>query len=178
MYQWRQKWSQRHQLLRSHPPATGDPRILNTGTRPKCWSLNYPALAFMLNGGYYSEYNSIFGSMGLPAMHHTTWEGLIEWVGKHVEKLALWSCDQVRAKIIARGDKDQWQASYDGFYLTRGHHSNNVSATLRDEQTDSIGWFAHRTMKGKGAIWEGTSFGTEGDMLLSILNEVKVEALL
>ena len=58
--------------------ATGDPRILNTGTRPKCWNLNYPALAFMLNGGYYSEYNSIFGTMGLPAMHHTTWEGLVE----------------------------------------------------------------------------------------------------
>jgi len=93
--------------------ATGDPRILITGTRPKCWDLNSPLLTFMLNGRYYSEYNSIFGTMGLPAMHHTTWEGLVEWVGKHVEKLALWSCDQVRAKNIARGDKDQWQASYD-----------------------------------------------------------------
>jgi len=126
----------------------------------------------MLNGGYYSEYNNVFGTMGLPVMHHTTWEGLVEWVGKHVEKLALWSCEQVRAKIIARGDQHQWQASY-GFYLTRGHHSNNASATLHDVQTDSIAWFAHRTKKGKGANWEGTSSGAEGDMLLSILGEVK-----
>ena len=40
-------------------------------------------------------------------------------------------------------------------------------------QTDSIAWFAHRTKKGKGANWEGTSSGAEGDMLLSILGEVK-----
>ena len=121
----------------------------------------------MLNGGYYSEYDN--GTMGLPVMHHTTWEGVVEWVGKYVEKLAMWSCNQVRAKIIARGDQHQWQASYDGFYLTRGHHSNNASATLHDVQTDSIAWFAHR----KSTNWEGTSSGAEGDMLLSILGDVK-----
>jgi len=26
--------------------TTGNPSILNTGTRPRCWNLNYPALAF------------------------------------------------------------------------------------------------------------------------------------
>jgi len=153
--------------------TTGNPSIFNTGTKPRCWNLNYPALAFMLNGGYYSDYDNVFGTMGLPVMHHTTWEGVVQWVGKYVERLAQWSCDQVRTKIVARGDKEQWQASYDGFYLTRGHHSNNASATLHDVQTDSIAWFAHRTKKGKGANWGGTSSGAEGDMLLRILEDVK-----
>jgi len=87
---------------------------------------------------------------------------------KYVEKLAQWSCDQERANIITRGDKHQWQASYDGLYLTHGHHSNNASATLHDVKTDSIAWFVHRTKKGRGANWKGMSSGAEGDMLLCI----------
>ena len=163
---------QRHLMSSSEVTlqAKGNPSIFNTGTKPRCWNLNYPALAFMLMGGYYSEYDNVFG---LPVMHHTTWEGVVEWVGKHVEKLALWSCDQIKAKIIARGDQHQWQASYDGFYLTRGHHSNNASATLHGVQTDSIAWFAHYTKTEKGANWEGTFSSAEGDMLLSILGDVK-----
>ena len=85
----------------------------------------------------------------LTVMHPTTWEGVIQWVGKYMERLVQWSCDQVWAKIVARGDKEQWQASFDGFYLTHDHHSNNASATLHDVQTNSIAWFAHHTKKGK-----------------------------
>ena len=35
-----------------------------------------------------------------------------------MEQLAEWSCEQVRADIDKRGDRDQWTASFDGFYLT------------------------------------------------------------
>ena len=92
----------------------------STGCKPKYWELTYPALAFLLNGGYYKDYASIMGMMGLPAMHHTTWDSLVSWVSIHVEQLAEWSCEQVRADIEKHGDKDQWSASFDGFYLTRG----------------------------------------------------------
>jgi len=33
-------------------PTVGNPSIVNTRTKPRCWNLNYPALAYMLNGGY------------------------------------------------------------------------------------------------------------------------------
>ena len=46
--------------------------IHSSGCKPKSWELNYPALAFLLNGGYYVDYASIMGTMGLPVMHHTT----------------------------------------------------------------------------------------------------------
>ena len=87
---------------------------------------------FMLNGGYYANYASIMGTMGLPTMHHSTWDNLVSWVGPHVDRLANWSCEQVRADIEKRGDHSQWMAGFDGFYLTRDHHSNNASATLHD----------------------------------------------
>ena len=155
------------------PMDTGISNIRSSGCKPKSWELNYPALACLLNGGYYTGYASIMGMMGLPVMHHTTWDNLVSWVGTHVEQLAESSCDQVKADIVKRGDKDQWTASFDGFYLTRGHHSNNSSATLHDVESDRIAWFTHRTKRGKGSNWEGTSSGAEGDMLDELLRKVK-----
>ena len=76
---------------------------------------------------------------------------------------------------MKRGDKAQWTASFDGFYLTRGHHSNNSSATLHNVESDCIAWFTHRTKRGKGSNWEGTSSGAEGDMLDELLRKVKSE---
>ena len=132
-----------------YKPMEGIFNIRSSGCKPKSWELNYPALAFLVNGGYYADYAGIIGMMGLPVMHHTTWDNLVTWVGTHVEQLANWSCDQVRADIVKRGDKVQWTASFDGFYLTRGHHSNNSSATLHDVESDRIAWFIHRTKRGK-----------------------------
>jgi len=80
--------------------------------------------------------------MALQVMSQSRW--------KHVESLAFRSCQQVREQIITRKDKLLWKASFDGFYLTRGHHSNNSdhsnnSATLHDIRTDKIAWFTHQT---------------------------------
>ena len=108
-------------------------------------------------------------------MHDTTWDNLVSWVGTHIEKLADWSCDQVRADIEKRGDKTQWTASFDGFYLTRGHYSNNSSATPHDIESDRIAWYTHHTKHGKGSNWEGTSSGAEGDVLDEQLRKVKSE---
>ena len=41
--------------------------IRSTGCKPKSWELNYPALAFLMNGGYYVDYASIMGMKGLPS---------------------------------------------------------------------------------------------------------------
>ena len=79
-----------------------------------------------------------FSLMGLPVKSVITWEKLVAWLGKHVGALAKSSCEQVQKKITDRGDKLQWIASYDGFYLTRGQYSNNSSATLHDYTTNSM----------------------------------------
>ena len=144
-------------------------------TRPApSWKTNYPALSFLMNGQYYSDYHATFSLMGLPVMSSTTWDKLVLWLGKHVEALAKISCEQVQ-RIIDCGDKLSWTAAFDGFYLTRGHHSNNCSTTLHDYSSDKICWFAHRTKRGKGANWQGTPGGAEGDMLRTILEEVKAK---
>ena len=110
----------------------------------------------MLNGGYYADYASLMGTMGLPTMHHSTWDNLVSWVGPHVDRLA---CEQVRADIEKSGDRSQWMAGFDGFYLTRGHHSNHTLATLHDVYSDRIAWFTHRTKRGKDSNFKGKVSG-------------------
>ena len=71
----------------------------------------------------------MLGTMGLPVMHHKTWESLISLVGDCVEQLVQWLCRIVRDDIVVREDKEKWMASYDGFYLTRGYHSNDSTGS-------------------------------------------------
>ena len=89
--------------------------------------------------------------------------------------MALWSGT---TGIIRRGGvKQQWTASFDGFYLTGGHYSNNSSATLHDFSTGKIAYFAHRTKRGPGHNWSGTSAGAEADMLDELLGKVRQDGL-
>lgn len=160
------------ELSVSVPAGTSVPSILSPHSG-KSWRLNYTMLTFMINGQLFAEYHRIASMLGLPCSSDTHWQTTISWLGSHVEKLAEWSCEQVREKIVKRGDKDKWVASYDGFYLTRGHYSNNSSATLHDYSSGSIAWFEHRTKRGLGHTWEGTSAGAESDMYNVILGKVK-----
>ena len=134
---------------------------------------NYAVVAFMMNGQLYSEYRRISCMLNVPPCSDSQWERIVSWLGENVGKLANWSCEQVREKICQRGDQHQWIASYNGFYLTRGHHSNNCSATLHDYITGSIAWSQHRTKRGPGHNWEGTSGAAESDMFDAILREIR-----
>lgn len=141
----------------------------------KSWSKHYSALSFLMNGHLHAEYEKLSGMLGLPSCSHTTWHKIIDGLNVHVSALAEMSCSHVRERIKERGDQKEWVASFDGFYLTRGHHSNNSSATLHDHRTGNIAWFCHRTKRGPGHNWEGTSGGAEGHMFEEILGKVKEE---
>ena len=112
------------------------------------------------------------GWLGLPSCSGTQWLRIVERLEAHVTKLAEWSCGQVRQEIVKRGDDKKWVASFDGFYLTRGHYSNNASASLHDYNTGDIAWFSHRIKRGSGHNWKGTSGGAEGDRFNKILGKV------
>ena len=87
-------------------------------------------------------------------------------------ELANWSVEQSRKAIKAHGDQDKLEVMFDGFYLTRGHYSNNSSATMHEAKTSNIIGYAHRTKRGQVFHWEGTSDGAEGNMLDEILADL------
>ena len=139
------------------------------------WDQHYTVLSFLMNGHLHADYKRLSGWLGLPPCSHTQWQRLVEKLEPIVADLAEWSCGQVRKKIVERGDSKKWIASFDGFYLTRGHYSNNASATIHDYCNGGIAWYTHRTKRGPGHNWEGTSGGAEGDMFDDVLKMVKEE---
>ena len=118
--------------------------------------------------------------MYIPSCSKNQWLRTVEWTEKHVTELAEWSCEQVRRQIRERGDHQQWVASYDGFYLTRGHYSNNYSGTVHDYSTGNVAWFTHRTKRGirNEHNWEGMLNGAEGNMFDELLEKVKTEGFI
>ena len=127
----------------------------------------------MMNGHLHAEYDRLSRMLGLPSCSRVTWSRKLVVLEVEVSTLAEASCAQVRADIEVRGDKRKWVASFDGFYLTRGHHSNNCSASLHDFTTGKVAWYCHRTKRGNGHNWEGTSAGAEGDMLDELIGKAK-----
>ncbi len=105
------------------------------------WQQYYPVLSFLLNGHLHVDYVRLSGWLGLPPCSSTHWHRIVQKQEIHVTKLAEWSCGQVQKNVMNRGDDKQWVASYDGFYLTQGHYSNNSSATLHDYESGAIAWF-------------------------------------
>ena len=126
-----------------------------------------------MNGHLHAEYERLSGMLGLPSCSRVTWGKITKKLEVEVSALAESSCDQVRQEVQRRGDKRKWVASFDGFYLTRGHYSNNSSSTLHDYTTGRIAWFCHRTKRGAGHNWEGTSAGAEGDMFDDLVGRAK-----
>ena len=139
------------------------------------WDQHYTALSFLINGHLHANYDRLSGCLGLPPCSTTQWHRIVVKLEPFVTDLAEWSCEQVREHIIDRKDDQSWVAAFDGFYLTRGHYSNNCSATIHDFFHDGIAWFTHRTKRGPGHTWEGTSGGAEGDMFDELLGKVKKE---
>jgi hypothetical protein len=103
------------------------------------WNQHYSVLSFLMNGHLRAEYERLSGWLGLPLCSRSQWQRVLA----RLTKLAEWSCGQVRQKIVERGDKKKWIALFDGFYLTRGHYSNNSSATIHDHKQGGIAWFTH-----------------------------------
>ena len=139
------------------------------------WIRRYSILSFLISGHLYADYKTISNMLGLPHFSHTQWHRQVKKLEPHVTKLAEWSCSKVKETIKEKGDQEKWVTSYDGFYQTRGHYSNNSSTTLHDYHTGNIAWFTHRTKRGPGHNWEGTSAAAEGDMLDDILGKAKAE---
>ena len=97
------------------------------------------------------------GTLGISHFSKKQWIRVIEWIAPEVQKIADWSVQQSRKAIKARGDQDKLEVMFDGLYLTRGHYSNNPSATMREAKTGNIIGYTHRTKRGQGANWEGKS---------------------
>lgn len=152
-----------------------DCRVIHSRFRPKSWLPNYVLLSFFLNGEYFKDYQHVLGTLGIQHLSESQWLRIVTWVHPAIKELTIWSCNEVKKEIVKRGDKKNLSVMFDGFYLTRGYHANNSSGTIHDEKTGKVISFAHRSKRGKGSNWSGTSGGAEGDIFEELLTALKGE---
>ncbi len=138
-----------------------------------CWRKHYPVLSFMMSGHLHSEYDRLSRLLGLSLCGETQWSRITRKIEEAVTDLAEWSCGQVRSEILKQGEDKKWMASFDDFYLTLGHYSNNSSATLHNYISGKVARFTHRAKRGSGHSWCGISAGAETDMLDELLGKAK-----
>lgn len=150
-----------------------DSRVIFSRFRPKSWLPNYVLLSFFLNGEYFKDYEHVLGTLGVGRLSESQWLRVVKWLHPAIKELTIWSCEKVKSEIVKRGDKNNLQVMYDGFYATRGYHSNNSTGTIHDEKTGKVIAFAHRTKRGAGSNWSGTSGGAEGDIFEELLASLK-----
>ena len=153
-----------------------DSRIIASKFRRKSWLLNYVLLCFLLNGEYYKDYEHVLGTLGIAHLSKTQWQRGVKWVHPFVKQLANWSCSEVKRQIIRRGDQKNLKIIFHAFCLTRGFHANNASGTIHDEQTGKVLQFAHRSKRGVGSNWTGTSGGAEGDIFEELLTNLQKDS--
>ena len=146
--------------------------VVKATTRPRSAIRNLIALSFLVNGQYFKDYHKILGTLGLDHVSSTQWIHIVEWIAPIVKRIADWSVQEARTEAVRRGEKSSLHIQFDGFYLTRGHYSNNSSATVHNAKTGKIIAYSHRTKRGQGANWEGTSGGAEGDMFGEMLEDL------
>ena len=62
-------------------PSAYTPIITHSGvgTAP-LRKLNYPALSYLMNGQYYTEYRGTLSLMGLPVMSEKSWDKAVAWL--------------------------------------------------------------------------------------------------
>ena len=154
------KWSSDNKMIRIDEP------------RAKSYLPNFVILSFVVSGQYFKDYANCLGSIGLGSLSEKQWSRIIDWIEPHVKAIADWSIGEARAEIISREDEERLEIQFDGFFLTRGHYSNNSSATIHDGKTGKVIAFAHRTKRGENSNWAGTSGGAEGDMLAEMLDDL------
>ena len=138
--------------------------VVKATTRPRSAMRDFVALSFLVNGQYFKDYHKILGTLCLDHVSSTQWIHIVEWIAPFLKTIADWSVREARTEAVRRGNKSSLHIQFDGFYLTRGHYSNNSSATVHDAKTGKIITYSHRKKRGQGANWEGTSGGAERDM--------------
>ena len=107
-----------------------DTSVVKATTRPRSAIRNFVALSFLVSGQYFKDYRKILWTLGLDQASSTQWIHIVEWLATFVKQIANWSVKEARTKAIQRKNQSSLHIQFDGFYLTRGHYSNNSSAQL------------------------------------------------
>jgi len=129
-------------------------------------------VAFIASGCMHSQYSKVLKQgLGMSAVSSTTFYETIKMLQPIVNTMVDEMCELAKSemKALDPATVGSWQRAIttsDGAWLTRGKYSQNCTFTIRNYVNNSLLYFVHLCMRGKGneqhKLYEGTAKGAEG----------------
>jgi len=143
-------------------------------------------VAFIAGGCMYSQYNKILKQhLGMSVVNATTFYETIKLLHPIVNAMLTEMCNSSKddMKMLDSSAVGSWQraiTSSDGSWLTRGKFSQNCTFTIRNYVDNSLLYFVHLCMRGKGVdedqLYHGTAKG-EGHAANIAFGQAKQEGM-
>jgi len=141
-------------------------------------------VAFVAGGCAHAQYSKILKQyLGLSAVHAGTFNDTIKLLQPVVETMLTDMCSEAKEDMKALDPTvvGSWKraiTSSDGVWLTRGKFSQNCSFTVRNYMENSLLYFVHLSMRGRGGtLYEGTAKGAEGHAASIAFGKAKDEGM-
>ena len=129
-------------------------------------------VAFIASGCMHAQCNKILKQgMGMSAVNASSFYETIKLLHPIVDTMVNEMCEMAKdeMKALSPTTVGSWQraiTSSDGAWLTRGKFSQNCTFTIRNYMNNSLLYFVHLCMRGKGVdqdqLYKGTAKGAEG----------------
>ena len=129
-------------------------------------------VAFIAGGCMHSQYSKILKqNLGMSVVNATSFYETIKLLHPIVKTMLTEMCNNAKneMKMLDSSVVGSWQraiTSSDGVWLTRGKFSQNCTFTIRNYINNSLLYYVHLSMRGKGVdeeqLYRGTAKGAEG----------------
>ena len=145
-------------------------------------------VAFIASGLMHSQYNKVLKQgLGMSAVSTKSFYETIKLLHPIVNTMINEMCEMAKGdmKSLDPSAVGSWQRAIttsDGAWLTRGRYSQNCTFTIRNYVTNSLLYFVHLCMRGKGVdqdqLYRGTAKGAEGHAADIAFGHAKEEGMM
>ena len=145
-------------------------------------------VAFIASGCMHAQYNKILKQcLGMSAVNASSFYETIKLLRPIVDTMINEMCEMAKDEIKALSPRTvgSWQRAItfsDGAWLTRGKFSQNCTFTIRNYMNNSLLYFVHLCMRGKGIdpdqLYQGTAKGAEGHAADMAFGQAKEEKMM
>ena len=145
-------------------------------------------VAFIAGGCMHAQYNKILRHcLGMSVVNASSFYETIKLLHPIVNAMVTEMCQMAKDEMkalspIAVGSWQRAITSSDGAWLTRGKFSQNCTFTIRNYMNNSLLYYVHLCMRGKGVnqdqLYCGTAKGAEGHAADIAFGEAKKEGMM
>ena len=144
-------------------------------------------VAFIAGGCMYSQYSKILKqNLGMSVVNASSFYETIKLLHPVINVMLTEMCSNAKneMKMLNSSVVGSWQraiTSSDGVWLTRGKFSQNCTFTIRNYMNNSLLYYVHLSMRGKGVgesqLYCGTAKGAEGHAANIAFSQAKQEGM-